>query len=186
VRLRKFLNGDYVRKIAREDHLASIQLMLRTCWGMRRVVFDPRLYMAESLRDVGPQELRSYLLDLENRGVHATPAAEPTSVTAKRDGQWNMIHILGVAVVGPADVQRVRTWSRLALPPSEAWRPAGAFEGFDPRHIVPGVMHEASSPGIYTLAKGLRVGEEELRRLRTGVQAAAPESIFMAPLRLSL
>jgi len=186
VRLRKFLNFDYTCESAKANVLASIELLLRSAYRMRRVVIDPRLYGSDALLGVGPQDIRRYLLDLESRGLRADPAGETTSLVASRHGGWDLITLLGVAVVDPTDVEDARAWSRLPLPPSGAWQPAGAFDGFDPKRLAPGVMHEAASVGVCALGEGLRMGPELLRRLRTGIQNAEPEAVFMAPLRLSL
>ncbi len=186
VRLRKYLNGDYVRDRANEEMLRSIEVLLRVRHGIRRVILDPRLYTAESLLDVGPQAVQRFLLDLETRGTRAAQVAEPTHLLATRDGRWTLVHVLGVAVIDPSMAERARSWTHLPLPAGTGVSPLAAFDGFDPRHLVPGVLHEASSVGVCALSHGLRVGSEELRRLRTGTQEAAPESIFMVPLRMSL
>jgi hypothetical protein len=186
VRLRKFLNFDYGCEAGKANVLGSLELLLRRVHRLRRVVIDPRLYPSDTLLGVRPQDTRRYLLDLENRGPRADPAGETTRLTASRHGGWQLINLLGVAVVDPTDVEAARTWSSFSLPPSAAWQPAGAFDGFDPDRLAPGVMHEAASVGVCALAEGLKTGPELLRRLRTGIQAAEPESTFMVPLRFSL
>ena len=130
--------------------------------------------------------MQRFLLDLEARGARAAPVVEPTRLLATRDHRWTLVHVLGAAVIDPSAVERARSWTHLPLPAGTGVTPAAAFDGFDPRNLVPGVLHEASSVGVCTLAYGLRVGGAELHRLRTGIQVAAPESVFMVPLRMSL
>ena len=186
LRIRKFLNGDYVRDTANGQHLRQLELALRRQYRLRRVVFDPKLYAPDSLRGIAPQRMRQYLCDLESSGERAQPPARPVRVAARRDGQWTMVHVLGVAVLDAADATLARAWSRLPLHQADAWLPIGTFDGFDAKTVVPGVMFEASSPGVCTLSEGLREGDAAIRRLRTGIQGPAPESIFMAPLRMAL
>jgi len=186
VRLRKFLNHDLTRLVANENILSSIGHLLRLDHGMRRVCFDPRLYSTDALQGVGPQSMHRFLLDLESRGPAAEPAAETMRLVAVRDGDWQIVNLLGVGVLDAAACVNARAWTRLQLPTGQAWRLTAGLGGFDPRYVAPGVMHEASSIGVFMLHEGLRRGVSALARLRTGAQGAAHESIFMAPLRLGL
>lgn len=186
VRLRKFLNGDYAFSTVNPKVMASIEGVSRGYFRLRRVAFDHRLYDAAAVRDIAPQAMRRYMLDIADRGMQADAPLAGTTLSAARDGRWTVVHVLGVAVFDVHDAARARRTTRLALPGPFVHHPLRAFDPDGEGCTVPGVMHETSSVGICTLSHGLVVGEQELRRLSTGVQAAAPESVFMMPLRYAL
>jgi hypothetical protein len=151
---------------------------------LQRVAFDHRLYSAEAVREIDPLAMRRYARDLADRGAMACAPAPALTLTARSDGSWQTVHVLGVAVLQAAECKRARSLTRLPLPAQFVHHPIGAFDIDRPRCTVPGVMHETSSLGICALSHGLSAGDQELRRLVTGVQEADPMSIFMVPRQL--
>jgi hypothetical protein len=115
MRLRRFGERPFERSVASAESLDLLSHMLRSPLGVKRMVFDNRLYALGELATVRPKDWLRYLVDLEANSTGALPVIQPTTVTGRPDPRWEMTCLLGVAACDAAVAQEARGWTRIRL-----------------------------------------------------------------------
>lgn len=146
------------------DMLSLPSLIMSSVWGAKKVAFGARFYAAKDLYYADARMLRDLLLQIEAGSQPAQSEIKSQVVHAAADPEWQVVYLLGVAVMAPGesiavDEEQVQR-ETMSLRPQMV----GAFAGIKRVAFNREVRAEAVSEGFWSLDAGVRKGELLRRR----------------------
>jgi hypothetical protein len=163
VRLRSEVHASKCVSDGAPEMLSLPSALIPRAIGALKVAFGTRLYSGKDLLYADARNLRDLMLQVEAGVEHPETAIKGTSVRAADAPQWQLVYVLGVAVLAPG--------ARLWIDTDEAQRAlmnvrrhfAGVFTDIKSIAFNHGIEGEAVCEGFWSLDVGVYKGEN-LRR----------------------
>lgn len=132
--------------------------------GALRVAFGTRLYTGKDLLYAEATNLRDLLLQIEAGADHPEAGIKGAWVRAAVAPEWQLVYVLGVAVLAPGGQLRIDTAEAQRALMNMRRHFAGVFTDIKNLALTPGIEGEAVCEGFWTLEVGVRKGEDLRRR----------------------
>ncbi|MBK7006123.1 MAG: hypothetical protein IPH37_14145 [Burkholderiales bacterium] len=167
VQLKTAKDGTFTLTEGGHNHLTELAWWLERSSGSKKVVFDQRIYKAESVYYQFPRDLCAFLLKLEAGEANPAGGPKPTQLVSKAAPHWEMVYLLGVEVIdldrqGRLDEEATQR-KAMAYRRNAEW----AFEQHRQIMFSRGTVEaKAKCHGFYYRNQGVRVGEEQIRTYR--------------------
>lgn len=164
VRLRSEMHaGKGVSDVAREMLSLPSSVMARAIDALS-VAFGTRLYAGKDLLYAEATNLRDLMLQIEAGTEHPEAGIKGAWVRAAVAPEWQLVYVLGVAVLAPGEQLRIDTDEAQRTLMNLRRHFAGVFTDIKSVALTAGIEGEAVCEGFWTLEVGVRNGEDLRRR----------------------